>query len=218
MRPVLKTLNNKQLTQLEEALRPYTISLEKLDGFFAALYISTELLMPNDYFPYIFGDEGPEFDSIEQAQTTLILIMGLWNDVSNRFQKELFFPLLNEDGLQSRGINDWAQGFLDGIKFSAGFKEFLDDESKEGHMVPLLTFAYEHHEDPELRPFQEPISTEHRGKIFQHLVASVNVMYRYNLQFRAPATEPKNVKVGRNEPCRCGSGKKYKKCCLHLFQ
>ncbi|MFV1985613.1 MAG: SEC-C metal-binding domain-containing protein, partial [Thiohalomonadales bacterium] len=22
-------------------------------------------------------------------------------------------------------------------------------------------------------------------------------------------------KVGRNEPCHCGSGKKYKKCCLH---
>jgi uncharacterized protein YchJ len=25
--------------------------------------------------------------------------------------------------------------------------------------------------------------------------------------YRAP------MKVGRNEPCRCGSGKKYKKCC-----
>ena len=24
----------------------------------------------------------------------------------------------------------------------------------------------------------------------------------------------KIVKVGRNEPCSCGSGKKYKKCCL----
>ncbi|WP_371925875.1 SEC-C metal-binding domain-containing protein [Halobacillus sp. A5] len=23
----------------------------------------------------------------------------------------------------------------------------------------------------------------------------------------------KKVKVGRNEPCTCGSGKKYKKCC-----
>lgn len=22
------------------------------------------------------------------------------------------------------------------------------------------------------------------------------------------------VKIGRNEPCPCGSGKKYKKCCL----
>ena len=24
----------------------------------------------------------------------------------------------------------------------------------------------------------------------------------------------KDAKVGRNEPCPCGSGKKYKKCCL----
>jgi uncharacterized protein YecA (UPF0149 family) len=23
------------------------------------------------------------------------------------------------------------------------------------------------------------------------------------------------VKVGRNDPCPCGSGKKFKKCCLH---
>ncbi|WP_202943861.1 SEC-C metal-binding domain-containing protein [Natranaerobius thermophilus] len=23
-----------------------------------------------------------------------------------------------------------------------------------------------------------------------------------------------NNKIGRNEPCPCGSGKKYKKCCL----
>jgi hypothetical protein len=30
----------------------------------------------------------------------------------------------------------------------------------------------------------------------------------------APATAPKaSVKVGRNDPCPCGSGKKYKKCC-----
>jgi uncharacterized protein YecA (UPF0149 family) len=26
--------------------------------------------------------------------------------------------------------------------------------------------------------------------------------------------ERKNKKIGRNEPCPCGSGKKYKKCCL----
>jgi len=33
---------------------------------------------------------------------------------------------------------------------------------------------------------------------------------------RAPVKEPvKHIKVGRNEPCPCGSGKKYKKCCLN---
>ena len=25
-----------------------------------------------------------------------------------------------------------------------------------------------------------------------------------------------NKKIGRNDPCPCGSGKKFKKCCLHL--
>ncbi len=32
----------------------------------------------------------------------------------------------------------------------------------------------------------------------------------------SPITEPivKEKKVGRNEPCPCGSGKKYKKCCI----
>jgi preprotein translocase subunit SecA len=26
--------------------------------------------------------------------------------------------------------------------------------------------------------------------------------------------QPRPVKIGRNEPCPCGSGRKYKKCCL----
>ena len=33
----------------------------------------------------------------------------------------------------------------------------------------------------------------------------------------APRAEPRTAdgqKVGRNDPCPCGSGKKYKKCCL----
>ena len=30
-----------------------------------------------------------------------------------------------------------------------------------------------------------------------------------------PTPHKKKSKVGRNDPCHCGSGKKYKKCCLH---
>lgn len=32
---------------------------------------------------------------------------------------------------------------------------------------------------------------------------------------RAHANDPKTVKIGRNDPCPCGSGLKYKKCCLN---
>lgn len=27
-----------------------------------------------------------------------------------------------------------------------------------------------------------------------------------------------NKKIGRNDPCPCGSGKKYKKCCLKYYE
>ena len=32
---------------------------------------------------------------------------------------------------------------------------------------------------------------------------------------KAAGTIVKGRKVGRNEPCPCGSGKKYKHCCYH---
>ncbi|MEW8683176.1 MAG: YchJ family metal-binding protein, partial [Candidatus Thiodiazotropha endolucinida] len=40
------------------------------------------------------------------------------------------------------------------------------------------------------------------------------VWYFVDGQLVAPKTEKRHQpKVGRNDPCPCGSGKKYKKCC-----
>ncbi len=49
---------------------------------------------------------------------------------------------------------------------------------------------------------------EHRER--SHFVQEGGTWY-YVEGFDLPA--PKVAKVGRNEPCPCGSGKKYKKCC-----
>jgi uncharacterized protein YchJ len=37
-------------------------------------------------------------------------------------------------------------------------------------------------------------------------------IYEARLEYES-IHEPTGTKVGRNEPCTCGSGKKYKKCC-----
>jgi len=44
-------------------------------------------------------------------------------------------------------------------------------------------------------------------------------VYKQNVKTRHPKKQPikhRGPKWGRNEPCLCGSGKKYKKCCLRL--
>ena len=37
----------------------------------------------------------------------------------------------------------------------------------------------------------------------------------YYIDGKKPVADNKVVKISRNEPCPCGSGKKYKKCCLN---
>jgi uncharacterized protein len=46
-----------------------------------------------------------------------------------------------------------------------------------------------------------------------------NLWRRHSLEGRVPHTETgagstRRTRIGRNDPCPCGSGKKYKKCCL----
>ena len=60
------------------------------------------------------------------------------------------------------------------------------------------------------------IKAEVQEQEFQHKDETANLQYSGS----APAEDPKKAptrrdapKVGRNDPCPCGSGKKYKKCC-----
>jgi len=48
----------------------------------------------------------------------------------------------------------------------------------------------------------------------QHEIDHLNgILFTERVQ-KAPIIESKTKKVGRNDPCPCGSGKKYKKCCM----
>jgi SEC-C motif-containing protein len=55
-----------------------------------------------------------------------------------------------------------------------------------------------------------------KGQTFEHLEIAFfereNGEWRFVTASTPPATREKE-KVGRNEPCPCGSGKKFKKCC-----
>lgn len=49
-------------------------------------------------------------------------------------------------------------------------------------------------------------------KEWENVFSKEELMKFYNEQ-KASKTVIKDAKVGRNDPCPCGSGKKYKKCC-----
>jgi uncharacterized protein len=75
-------------------------------------------------------------------------------------------------------------------------------------------FAHEHDPDPAMRPYKEPMDSERREQLIVGVAASVPAFYRYFAARRRVSSHRRaGPKVGRNDPCPCGSGKKFKKCC-----
>jgi uncharacterized protein YecA (UPF0149 family) len=48
---------------------------------------------------------------------------------------------------------------------------------------------------------------------FEAKIAQRAAAWRHDSHFAGPAVNPFKA-VGRNDPCPCGSGRKFKKCCL----
>ena len=54
------------------------------------------------------------------------------------------------------------------------------------------------------------------GRALASGVRAMAVAYRDRASGKGPDLTRKGEKLGRNDPCPCGSGRKYKQCCLKL--
>ena len=228
----LDKISSKDIAALEGVLNQFTspsaMTLEMMDGFFAALHCCPDLVPPSEYLPQIWGDEMDDanaFENEKKANHFFSMVMSHWNNVGDRFTKDkAFFPLLDNDA--NCPGEQWSQGFLKGMNYAGDdWADLLHDEDNGGVVLVVMSLAYENHPDPEMRPFKEPVTDEKRQDLLVHLAASATKIYQYFAdQRRLHAKQAKqsgvirraSPKIGRNDPCRCGSGKKYKKCCASV--
>jgi uncharacterized protein len=203
-------------------------NLEEIDGFFAALICSPDVALPSQYLPEIWGGamaDDPAFADRQELQDFLGLLLRHWNNLVRQFQEEeVFLPLLLQEQDGTAYANDWARGFMRGVSLHPeSWQELFDDEAQGGSLIPILILAHEHDPDPESRPYKDPIDAERREKLLVGIAAGVTAIYRYfaphrrrraaGLAAEGTADHRAERKVGRNDSCPCGSGKKYKHCC-----
>jgi uncharacterized protein len=232
VRPVKpQPLTDLELERLAAVLKRFgdtsAMNLEQLDGFLAALICCPDLVPPSEYLPKICGGNivlEDEFSAQPILKDFLSLIMRHWNAIVDTLQSgEVYLPLLIEDENGITHGNDWANGFLRGMELrKEHWADLVDDEEHGGSLVPIFALANEHNPDPTMRPYKEPASTELRETLIVGAAAGMNKIYHYFEAQRLLGTEPldkmttfrRNApKIGRNEPCPCGSGKKFKHCC-----
>lgn len=216
-------LSDEELERLEASLarHPNSMTLEMLDGFFAALVCSPELVLPSVCMPYVLGADDEKMADLEDVQTFYELVTRHWNSVARSLNtgKPYDMVLVSSEDKCDYG-NDWAAGFLQGVQIGGeGWERLIEDDEHGGIFVLIFALIHEHDPDPDLRP--EPIGEEQRSSMFATISTLLPSVYKYfeaerrnggpyKIQRQIPV---RKTKIGRNDPCPCGSNRKYKHCC-----
>lgn len=226
---------------LDSSNRPDdTLRFHELQGFLFAIASSPETISPSEWIPMISNDEDPCYGDEGEAQQVLNQIMTLYNEVNTsvlersetlpagcNFKTNVF---ANFD--EQASILQWSRGFTIGHDWlSEVWEEYLLDEMDEecGATVMVLSFfsslqlaeafyaEIDHSESSEPGKSFEQFAEKIRELFPAALSAYAHLgrtIFEVFMEDAAEGTQPaRHTKVGRNDPCPCGSGKKYKKCC-----
>ena len=214
----------KQLDQELLALGEETMLLEELDGFIAGLLACPELINPSDWLPLVWNrdsaDKQPIFEDLDHVNTVLGLVMDHYNSVARTLMErpDRYSPLFTVDTRNGDILWElWIEGFAKAVALRpASWKKLLDADAETATaMSGMLMLADIARGDRKMKESDTLFATA-PDKIADWVLALnewrlANHQSMPGVDPRAASAAPK--KVGRNEPCPCGSGKKYKRCC-----
>lgn len=217
----------RYLRQLEDellALDEDAMLLEQLDGYVAGLLVCPDLIKPGEWLPAVWGNEDgsePGFDSLEHLNRVLGLVMEHYNSVARTLieRPDHYAPLFAVDERNNDILWElWIEGFEQAVKMRpAAWQQLLLADPETARAISgLLALADVANQDSGFSKQECDALTEIAPDQIGPWVVTLN---EYRLENYAPPQLPQpsssttKEKVGRNEPCPCGSGKKYKKCC-----
>lgn len=206
-----------------------TLTFHELQGFLFAVASAPELVAPSEWMPQIFGDQGAPYETLEEAQNVIVELMGLYNVINATVTADLvalpsdcaFRPdaLANLD--DDAPVAQWSRGFLGGHQWlEESWDPFIPEELDDEYGGLLMTLSFFASRD-----LAEAYCAEARGPSLQETAEAIVGVFEAAMGEYAhlgrrvldASTEASPIvrqeKIGRNLPCPCGSGRKYKKCC-----
>jgi uncharacterized protein len=204
------------------------MDISTLHGFLTAVAIGPGMVRPSEWLPVVWGDEeSPEFESREEAERIFGVMMRLYNEILRTLRQspDEFLPIIHEeetaDAEPRPNPENWCLGFMMGVALRPDdWTPLFKKKYGATILFPIVALADEQMMVKELGPDARKELT--RERLTEMIPSSVVSAYEHWLGRREPIdpnlapSEPhagRHAKVGRNDPCPCGSGKKYKKCC-----
>lgn len=214
------------------------LNIHQLQGMITAFNSCPDYVSEADFIFEVMGECDDGLDQwFEEGELRTAWITCL-NEIDEALALDTFsldelYSVDNTTQAPSPEFRSWCDGYMRGVLLTEfRWKEIfetLNSEELSGlkqeheSMLSLLACfedwgqALKDNKDPERlkQGFLAMIKTLEGGVKFFHKLGLH--MEEYQLQNESDHTPyiREEIKVGRNDPCPCGSGKKYKKCCLH---
>lgn len=211
-RELHRPLDQNELDELSELLAsaPGAMPLSEAHGFLTAIASAPTTIMPSVWQPVLLGEGG--FSSMEQAQRVFGLVMRLYNEIVTDLSEGN--PIAPSE--PDEDIGSWCTGYLTAARMD---EVWTADETGMVFLFPLAILAGEvdlvGEEDADGNIIEDPAPQLQRCR--DRLDDTVHEANEYWTAWRqksmATRVASRPPKIGRNEPCPCGSGRKYKKCC-----
>lgn len=207
---------------MSDAVGDSAMDVSMLDGFLTAIVIGPQTLSPSLWLPRVWGKKEMEWESPAQAERITGFIMRHLNGIVAQFAEEPedFQPVTymreNEAGEEIEIIDEWCVGFVEGISLDAdAWQDLLEADEHKELMFPIFLHGTDAGWE-EMQKNAELIARE--SDFVEALPDCVIGIHEFWLPFRQAAAGKQTIRhdepaAARNDPCPCGSGKKFKKCC-----
>lgn len=191
-----------------------TMRCDEVQGFMMALLSGPDALNPTNWLPEILGEESL-FDAKERTEIER-LVMAMAADMRMKLNEKILPDLwFYEDEVGNPDFYTWCNAYLYALDIvPTDWFEAVDQEEFEDLFYPIMALGgiYDDEENGEVILHLNEKELTQLESDLPHVLLDI---YWY---WQAIINKPQTVrregeKVGRNDPCPCGSGKKYKACC-----
>lgn len=229
MKPLLKEF-------LASPQRPEdSLSYYEVHGFLFAIACSPEMIRPSEWLPLIFNEKDAGYANMEEGTSVLQQLLDLYNTINGPVMMgDVSLPsdmtiqtsaLENIDG----DLAQWCRGFNLGHEWLIElWNEYTPGELDEelGSSMLVLSFFSTHklarayHQEfaeasgQSLEDFAQTLLDMFKDAMNSYANIGHSIQIALAEQYQEQLPYIKKPEVKRNDPCPCGSGKKYKTCCL----
>ena len=200
--------------------------LSELDGFLTGVIVCPDLILPSEWMPHVCADDDGDvaFESPEFLQRFVELVMQHYSALVRELARGRVAPVYEVDREDGTILwEPWMGGFSRAMALRPDSWDRVvdgDDDVAADAMMALITLSLLASDDRAARreflsELDEADLTILGAEAPDFIPLAVRALHRWRLSTVGAGSDiPRGSRrVGRNDPCPCGSGRKFKRCC-----